>query len=213
MLEIIHSNYWPFIVLAVSMALIIVQITVLRIHPFLALFIAAITAGLDGREIGRRTREEPPDPSRRTDDERIWKSLRHHRHFHCACLDHQANVSWKAARRTKSCGALLASPATSASGWHRLWSTYILSVPIFFDTMFMLMVPLAKALRLRSGKDYLRYIMAICCGGVITHSMTVPHPGPIAMVDALKVDVGNRFSPASLSESSRPLSAGSFANG
>ena len=71
-----------------------------------------------------------------------------------------------------------------------LWSTYILSVPIFFDTMFMLMVPLAKALRLRNGKDYLLYIMAICCGGVITHSMTVPHPGPIAMVDALKIDVG-----------------------
>ncbi|MEY4201790.1 MAG: Gnt-II system L-idonate transporter, partial [Verrucomicrobiota bacterium] len=63
-------------------------------------------------------------------------------------------------------------------------------VPIFFDTMFMLMVPLARALRLRTGKDYLLYVMAVCCGGVITHSMTVPHPGPLAMVENLKIDVG-----------------------
>ncbi len=71
-----------------------------------------------------------------------------------------------------------------------LASTYILSIPIFFDTMFMLMVPLAKALRLRTGKDYLLYLMCICIGGVVTHSLTVPHPGPLAMVDNLRVDPG-----------------------
>jgi H+/gluconate symporter-like permease len=40
-----------------------------------------------------------------------------------------------------------------------LWSTYVLSIPIFFDTMFMLMVPLARALRLRTGKDYLLILL------------------------------------------------------
>jgi GntP family gluconate:H+ symporter len=63
-------------------------------------------------------------------------------------------------------------------------------VPIFFDTMFMLMIPLARALRLRTGKSYLLYVMAICAAGVITHSLTVPHPGPLAMVDNLRVDPG-----------------------
>lgn len=76
------------------------------------------------------------------------------------------------------------------AGWALLWSTYILSIPIFFDTMFMLMVPLAKALRIRTGKDYLLYVLCVCCGGVITHSMTIPHPGPLAMVDNLKLDIG-----------------------
>ena len=33
-----------------------------------------------------------------------------------------------------------------------LLSTYVLSIPIFFDTMFMLMVPLARALRLVRAK-------------------------------------------------------------
>src|SRR5215212_8145106 len=37
---------WPFAVLAISVALIIVLITLLRVHAFLALILAAITAGL-----------------------------------------------------------------------------------------------------------------------------------------------------------------------
>ncbi len=56
--------------------------------------------------------------------------------------------------------------------------------------MFMLMAPLAMALRLRTGKDYTLYILAVCCGGTITHSMTVPHPGPVAVVDDLRLNVG-----------------------
>jgi GntP family gluconate:H+ symporter len=76
------------------------------------------------------------------------------------------------------------------AGLALLASTYVLSIPIFFDTMFMLMVPLARALALRTGKNYLLYIMAICCAGVNTHTLTVPHPGPLAMVDALHVDPG-----------------------
>jgi GntP family gluconate:H+ symporter len=71
-----------------------------------------------------------------------------------------------------------------------LISTYVLSIPIFFDTMFLLMVPLAMTLAIRTRKDYLLYVLSICAGGVVTHSMVVPHPGPMAMVDNLKVDVG-----------------------
>jgi GntP family gluconate:H+ symporter len=71
-----------------------------------------------------------------------------------------------------------------------LVSTYILSVPIFFDTMFMLMAPLAKALAVRTGKNHLLYLLCVCCGSVITHSLTIPHPGPIAMVENLKLDAG-----------------------
>lgn len=56
--------------------------------------------------------------------------------------------------------------------------------------MFMLMAPLAMALRMRTGKDYTLYILAVCCGGTVTHSMTVPHPGPVAVVESLNLNVG-----------------------
>lgn len=40
------ASYWPFVVLAVSVAFIIVGISVLRLHAFLALILAAMLAGL-----------------------------------------------------------------------------------------------------------------------------------------------------------------------
>jgi len=66
----------------------------------------------------------------------------------------------------------------------------LISIPIFFDTFFMLVLPIARALRLRTGKDYLLYVMAICCAGSVTHSMVAPHPGPLAMAETLRLDLG-----------------------
>jgi len=67
---------------------------------------------------------------------------------------------------------------------------FVLSLPIFFDTFFMLLIPLARALRLRTGRDYTLYVLAICCAGAVTHSLVAPHPGPLAMAEILKVDLG-----------------------
>jgi GntP family gluconate:H+ symporter len=76
------------------------------------------------------------------------------------------------------------------SGVAILVASYLLSVPIFFDTMFMLMAPLAKSLSRRTGKNYALYLICICCGSSITHCLTIPHPGPIAAVETLKLDPG-----------------------
>ena len=71
-----------------------------------------------------------------------------------------------------------------------LSSGYVLSVPVFFDTVFYLLVPLARAMRIRTGKNYLLFLMAICAGGAVTHSMVPPTPGPLAMAAALDIDLG-----------------------
>jgi GntP family gluconate:H+ symporter len=71
------------------------------------------------------------------------------------------------------------------AGFALLLATYVVSIPIFFDTLFMLLVPVAVALYLRLRRDYMLFVMAICCAGVITHSMAIPHPGPLAMVEKL----------------------------
>lgn len=71
-----------------------------------------------------------------------------------------------------------------------LASGYVLAVPVFFDTVFLLLIPLAKALYLRTGKNYLLYVTAMASGGAITHSLVPPTPGPIGMSESLKVDLG-----------------------
>ena len=69
-------------------------------------------------------------------------------------------------------------------------SGYVLSVPVFFDTVFYLLVPLARSMTRRTGSNYLKYGLAIAAGGVITHSLVPPTPGPLFMAENLGIDVG-----------------------
>lgn len=69
-------------------------------------------------------------------------------------------------------------------------SGYVLSIPVFFDTVFYLLVPLARSLWLSKRKNYVLYTTAIVAGGAVTHSMVPPTPGPLALADNLGVDLG-----------------------
>ncbi len=69
-------------------------------------------------------------------------------------------------------------------------SGFILAMPVFFDTVFYLLVPLARSLWRQTRKDYMLYILAIGCGGAITHTLVPPTPGPLAVASNLSVDLG-----------------------
>lgn len=69
-------------------------------------------------------------------------------------------------------------------------SGFVLSIPVFFDTVFYLLVPLARSLYRRTQKNYLLYLAAIAAGGAITHTLVPPTPGPLLVADTLKVSVG-----------------------
>jgi GntP family gluconate:H+ symporter len=69
-------------------------------------------------------------------------------------------------------------------------SGLVLGVPVFFDTVFLLLIPLARAMASRTGRNYLLYVMAIAVGTTMTHSLVPPTPGPLFAANALKVDLG-----------------------
>lgn len=69
-------------------------------------------------------------------------------------------------------------------------SGFVLAIPVFFDTVFYLLVPLARSLHRRTNKHYLRYLMAIATGGAITHTLVPPTPGPLLVAAILGVDIG-----------------------
>ncbi len=74
--------------------------------------------------------------------------------------------------------------------WALMGSGYVLAIPVFFDTVFYLLVPLARSLHRRTGKEYLKYILAIAAGGAITHTLVPPTPGPLLMAQTLNIDLG-----------------------
>ena len=69
-------------------------------------------------------------------------------------------------------------------------SGFTLGIPVFFDTVFYLLIPLGKALHLRTGRNYLLYILTIVCGGTMAHSLVPPTPGPLLVAGELGVDIG-----------------------
>jgi gluconate:H+ symporter, GntP family len=70
-------------------------------------------------------------------------------------------------------------------------SGFVLAVPVFFDTVFYLLVPLARSLYQKTRKHYVLYVMAVACGGAITHTLVPPTPGPLLVAANLGVDVGD----------------------
>ncbi len=71
-----------------------------------------------------------------------------------------------------------------------LLSGFFLSIPVFFDTVFFLLIPQARALALRTGKHYTFYVMAMAGAGSITHSLVPPTPGPLFIAKELDIELG-----------------------
>ena len=69
-------------------------------------------------------------------------------------------------------------------------SSFLLGIPVFFDTLFYLIIPLARALAAQTRKNYALYVMAIVAGGAMTHSLVPPTPGPLVVAGELGVDLG-----------------------
>ena len=71
-----------------------------------------------------------------------------------------------------------------------LSSGFLLGIPVFFDTVFYLMIPLGKAMRMRTGRNYLLYVLTIVAGATMAHSLVPPTPGPLFVAEQLGVDIG-----------------------
>ena len=69
-------------------------------------------------------------------------------------------------------------------------SGFLLGIPVFFDTVFYLMIPLGKAMYMRTGRNYLLYVLSIVAGATMAHSLVPPTPGPLFIANELGVDLG-----------------------
>src|SRR5688572_17809366 len=182
---------WPFAVFAICLATIVVLVSVVRVHAFFALIAAALLAGVLAAEL-------PATPGKVRSHWVQAAELTTEGFGNIAakigivialasvigtCLV-ESGAADKVVRR------FLAAFGERRAGSALLASSYVLSIPIFFETFFMLLLPLARALRVRTGRDYMLYVLAICCGGTVTHSLVAPHPGPLAMAENLHLDVG-----------------------
>lgn len=71
-----------------------------------------------------------------------------------------------------------------------VFSGFVLGIPVFFDTVFYLLLPLAKALRRRTGRHWVLYVLSVVAGATMAHSLVPPTPGPLMAANELGVSMG-----------------------
>lgn len=173
----------PFLILLLGIAFVVVAILRLRIHAFIALILAAflvgaITPGLSMVAAVDASVEALGRTVAAIGVVIVAASIVG------KCLLDSGAADAITRRLLRWLGVERAPAALLGSG-------YVLSIPVFFDTVFYLLVPLAKAFGLRTGSHYVFCILAICAGAGLTHSLVAPTPGPLIMASNLDLNLGS----------------------
>jgi len=69
-------------------------------------------------------------------------------------------------------------------------SSFFLGIPVFFDTVFYLMIPLAKAMAMRLKQSYLLLVLCITAGAAMANSLVPPTPGPLFLIVEMDIPIG-----------------------
>ncbi|WP_417737826.1 GntP family permease [Rosistilla oblonga] len=190
----------PLIVMAIGIALVIGLIMWLRVNAFIALLIAAISVSL-------LTLEPVPQPTGAGDStsQSVGYRLagdamsRVTAAFGETCGNIAIVIALAAVIGTcmmdsgaadRIVRAFMSMLGEKRAPWALMGSGYVLAIPVFFDTVFYLLVPLARSFYRRTGGAYLKCILAISAGGAITHTLVPPTPGPLTMAANLGIDMG-----------------------
>ncbi len=192
----------PLLLLGCGMAIVVGGILWLRMHAFLALVLGAYAVAMltprevlsgyaDGRaakgEITAKAAAAFPDkpPATRVAEEfgRTCASL--------GILIAMAGILGEAMLLSGAAesiaNALLRLLGAARAHWAFFTTSFVLCIPVFFETVFYLLSPLTKVVARRTGKNYLLLVMCTVAGGTITHSLVPPTPGPLFTAQALEV--------------------------
>ena len=171
----------PLLILAIGVAVVVGLIVVVRLNAFIALITAAILVSLlsPGQTDQKIVRVAEAFGATAGSIAIV---------IGMAAVVGQCMMASGAADRIVR--AFLRGLGEKRGGTALAGSGFVLSIPVFFDTVFYLLVPLARSMYRRTGRHYLKYVMAICAGAAATHTLVPPTPGPMVIADTLKVDLG-----------------------
>ncbi len=175
------SDYYPFVILLIGMATVIGMIIGLRINAFIALITAALVVSfLAPGEIGDKVGRVASAFGSTAGGIAIVIAM--------AAVIGKCLMESGAADRIIQ--AFLNALGEKRSSLALAGSGFILSIPVFFDTVFYLLIPLARSLYRNTHTHYLKYVLAISAGAAVTHTLVPPTPGPLLMAQQLGVSLG-----------------------
>jgi GntP family gluconate:H+ symporter len=173
---------WLMILLALSIVFIIVTSTRLKLHPFLSLLLAAFGYGIlcgamSPADVAAAVNRGFGDTIGRIGIVILTGCILG------TFLEKSGGAFTLAQRTVRAVGQKNVPLAMGIIG-------YIVSVPVFCDSGFVILAPLAKAMSRRAGIPLAASAVALSLGLYATHTMVPPTPGPIAAAGILQADLG-----------------------
>lgn len=172
----------PLVILVLSMALVIALIAIGRLHAFLALVLGALFVGISAPGVPWADTASTVAGEFGGVAGRVGLVI-----AFASIIGLALQRSGGAARISEAFLSLTGERHAHYSLWA---SGYVLSVPVFFDTVFYLLAPIARAMHQRTKHSYSLYLMATFAGAAATHVFVPPTPGPLAVGATLGVDLG-----------------------
>ncbi len=173
---------WLIILLLLSVGFIIVSTSVLKWHPFLSLILVAFSFGIFS---GKMTLTEVVEAV----NSGFGNTIGYIGIVILAgsiigkFLEMSGGAFKLASSALKIVGKKNISLAMSIVG-------YIVSIPVFCDSAFIVLSPLAKAISKKLKLSLAMLAVALSLGLYVTHSLIPPTPGPVAAAGILGADLG-----------------------
>ncbi len=70
---------------------------------------------------------------------------------------------------------------------------YIVSIPVFFDAAFVILVNLIKQISRKGKVPFITLVTSLAVGLITTHAMVIPTPGPLTVVGNLNANIASFF--------------------
>jgi len=172
---------WQLVTLIIILLALILSISKWKVHPFVALLLAALALGLCLGMGGTKTVEVLLTGFSNT---LKW----------IAIVVILGAFIGEVLRETG--GALRISNTVvkwfgeKKIPWAMGFTGYLVSIPVFVDVAYIVLQPITEALAIRSKKPVLVIGLALTAGLTVSHTLLPPTPGPLYVATALDVNIG-----------------------
>ncbi len=200
-MDILHLGEDPLFILTIGILVVFVGIIGFRLHAFLALLLGAFIVALITPEaaivVYQMGKGLAVDAAQKYASQH--EGIRIATEFGTTCgkigiLIAMASIIGKTMLESGAAERIVRSMLTITGDKYApatfLGSSFFIGIPVFFDTVFYLMVPLAKAMALRVGKNYGLLVLCIAAGAAMANSLVPPTPGPLFLVSEMNIPIG-----------------------
>jgi GntP family gluconate:H+ symporter len=176
-----HHSSIPIIGLVVAVGILIFLVLRTKVHPMIAMLFAACIAGITAGMSGSETIDAITRGFGSTLGSIgivIGLGVMMGRILEVSGAAEQiafSFIKWLGKRREE---------------WALALTGYIVSIPIFVDSAFVILYPVSKALAKKGNRSILTLGISLAGGLVVTHTMVPPTPGPLGAAGIFGVDIG-----------------------